>query len=149
MLDTFSKNFYECNAPSPEAERYMISQLEKHLVIADWQYDIKEGPEQTAPIFKNAGFDCLMCPFDKGLAQSNSVISTAKDLKLMGFIHTTWHTLSTGLPYVTVAAIMGYEDGEVNLRKLRADSAALMRKVYSVNGDYRKSGWSKTQICNK
>lgn len=140
------KNFYECNAPSPEAEQYMLSRLQRHLIIADWQYEIKVAPEETAPIFKNAGFDCLLCPYDKGMPQMNSIISTAKELGLMGFIHTTWHTLSSGFPFVTVAAVTGFENRTVNHREVRANSAALLRKVYPVNGDYRKAGWSKIQI---
>ena len=34
-------------------------------------------------------------------ADYDNMIATAKEQSLMGFMHTTWHTLSTGMPFVT------------------------------------------------
>jgi hypothetical protein len=66
----------------------------------------------------------------------------------MGFLHTTWHTLSKGMPFVTLAAIGGFEeiDGGGSMCPIRTVTAALLRKVMPINGDYAKSGWSKIQI---
>ncbi len=140
-------NKYTCNAPSPEAEQYMLSRLDKALIIADWQYDATESPIETASVFQKAGFDCLLCPWDRGKPQMNAVITTVKEQGLMGFMHTTWHTLSKGMPYVTLAAIGGFApiDGCTTIQ-MRTSTAALLRKVMFANGNYERAGWSKLQI---
>lgn len=141
------KNSYTCNAPTPEAEQYMLKNLSRNIVVADWQYGSVQSPVETAEVFAKAGFDCLLCPWDRGTNQMKSVICTAKEQKLMGFMHTTWHTLSEGLPYVTYMAVGGFEDIErYTVYKYRTLTAALLRKVMPVKGDYVKAGWSKIQI---
>ncbi len=141
------KNVYCCNARSAEAEAYMLARLSRDLVIADWQYDAKYAPVETAEVFQEAGFGCLLCPWDCGVAQMRAVVSTVKDRALMGFLHTTWHTLSNGMPYVTLAAIGGFESIDESMGALlRTYTAALLRKVMPICGDYTKAGWSKIQI---
>jgi hypothetical protein len=73
----------------------------------------------------------------------NAVLSTVKEQTLMGFLHTTWHTLSQGMPYVTRAAIQGFENVDINVTTY---TAALLRKVMPIGGDYTKAGWSKIQV---
>ena len=67
----------------------------------------------------------------------------------MGFLHTTWHTLSKGMPYVTLAAVKGLESENAcrGVQKL-THTASLLRKVMPVGGDYTKAGWSKIQVDN-
>jgi hypothetical protein len=147
------KNQYTCNAPSAEAEEYMLSRLSRDIVIADWQYDVTESPVETADVFTNAGFDCLLCPWDRGNNQIRAVFKTIHSLHLFGVLHTTWHTLYHGMPYVVVAAKGGYENVYENVdacsrERVRTHTAALLRKVLPSGGDYEKSGWKKYQIEN-
>ena len=143
------QNKYTCNAPSKYAEDYFLSHLSKKLLIADWQYKPVKPPVETAVTIKNAGFDCLLCPWDLGYSQLYTTHRTVKDEGLSGMLHTTWHTLSRGLPMVTVAALCGFEELSPSpTEDYRTLSAALLRKVYFVNGDYRKAGWSKTEISD-
>ena len=140
-------NKYACNAPSAEVERMILSQLSRKLVIADWQYDAKEVPVETAAVFTDAGFDCLLCPWDRGILPMRAVIRTVKEQSLMGVLHTTWHTLSAGMPYVTIAAAGSWKDGECyEHRRARTDTAALLRKVLPSGGVYARAGWSKKQV---
>lgn len=72
-----------------------------------------------------------------------AIISTAVDQALMGIMHTTWHTLSTGMPFVTSAAVGSFD----TFKDLGGTyTAALYRKVMFVDGDYTRAGWSKKQI---
>ena len=76
-----------------------------------------------------------------------AVIVTVEEKKLMGVLHTTWHTLSKGMPYVTLAAVLGFECiDKCENTQLLTYTAALLRKVMPVNGDYEKAGWSKRQV---
>ena len=144
------KNHYTCNAPSPDAEKEMLRRLDRRIVIADWQYNAPIAPVETCEVFKKAGFDCFLCPWDVGEAQMKSAISTVKSQALDGFLHTTWHTLSSGMPFVLLAAVCGFDrECEWDLVGARTYTAALLRRVMPVGGDYRKAGWSKVQISCK
>ena len=140
-------NRYTCNAPSLEAEEYLLGRLDKSVIIADWQYDALTEPVETAAVFKRGGFDTVICPWDTGRANTRAAISTVKREGLLGFIHTTWHTLSKGMPFVVLTAIAGYQHIEDYGRlAIRIVAAALWRKVMPAAGDYEKAGWSKSQI---
>ena len=142
-----SDNKYTCNAPTAETEHYMLERLRQDLIIADWQYDAVKSPVETASRFVEAGFACLLCPWDRGIPQMRAVISTVKEQALSGFLHTTWHTLSKGMPYVALAAVGGYESiDHIGMTQIRTQSAALLRKVMPIGGDYAKAGWSRIQV---
>ena len=141
------KNRYCCNAPSPEVEKYFLKSLKKDVIIADWQYNSPEAPVETADVFVKAGFDCLLCPWDEGRDETNASLETVNEYSLMGFIHTTWHTLTRGMPYVTQMAKGGFEYAEgYKTENMRTETATLLRKVMPASGDYEKAGWSKIQV---
>ena len=125
----------------------MQKNLSRDVIIADWQYHALKAPVETALKFAQAGFDCFLCPWDEGKAQLDACMDTLRDHHLRGLIHTTWHTLSKGMPYVTLAAAACFEEGNgYTLRQARVHTAALLRKVYPANGQYDRAGWAKEQI---
>jgi hypothetical protein len=141
------KNIYACNAPSPEVEEYLLSRLDKEIIIADWQYDAKYFPVETASVFTDAGFDCMLCPWDTGSSVVEACIMTARDKSLMGIMHTTWHTLSSGMHYVLLSAVKSFDsECDFDSTRARTYSATLLRKVMPSGGDYQRSGWSRHQI---
>ena len=79
---------YTCNAPSVEVEQFFLSRLSKRIVIADWQYRAPEAPVETCAVFQNAGFDCVLCPWDEGKERIDAALSTVKSQALMGYMHT-------------------------------------------------------------
>jgi len=141
------KNYYTCNAPSPEAEQYLLARLHRDVIVADWQYDSAHAPVETSAVFTKAGFECLLCPSDVGKGQMNAVLSTIKTQNLKGLLHTTWNTLSVGLPFVTMAAIGCFENDDLHTR--RPETAALLRKVMPTGGIYERAGWSKFEVSYK
>lgn len=141
------KNNYTCAAPSAEVERYFLSRLDRSIVIADWEYWAPVAPVETASVFQKAGFDTLLCPSDVGAENTNAALSTVTEQSLMGFLHTTWHTLSRGMPYVTAMATGGYDGARrVDLGDMATKTAAHLRKVMPARGVYERAGWSKQQI---
>ena len=138
---------YTCLSPSPESEAYMLARLSREIIIADWQYNPGEAPVETSETFTRAGFDCVICPWDRGWEHTVACLNTAKNGGLMGLLHTTWHTLSSGMPYVTLAAVGSY-DGNLfeDYAYYLTHTAALLRKASPVFGDYRMAGWSTKQI---
>ena len=124
-----------------------MKNLKKDIISADWQYNSPEAPVETADVFVKAGFNCLLCPWDEGRDEVNASLETVNEYSLMGFIHTTWHTLSKGMPCVTQMAKGGFEYTEgYKTENMRTETAALLRKVMPAGGDYEKAGWSKIQV---
>ena len=141
------KNKYTCNAPSVEVEQFFLENLKKNIIIADWQYRVLEAPVETTAVFQNAGFDSLICTWDESRPFIDSALETIKNQSLMGYMHTTWHTLSAGMPYVTLMGVGGFENiKDYKFVAVRPYTAALLRKVMPINGDYEKAGWAKFDI---
>lgn len=141
------KNGYVAFAPNKETEEFMLSNISKKVVIADWQYWAKEAPVETVFVFKKAGFDVMPAPWDCSDAENQSCIDTAKEDGVFGIMHTTWHTLTRGLPHVTRVGIGCFEAKKpCGGAELAAKTAEKLRKVYFAKGDYEKAGWSKKQI---
>ncbi len=139
------ENAYCTNSKSLESENAFLSKLDKRVVIADWQYDCRKYPVETSYVFKNRGFDTLICPWDRSIENSHSCAVTARD-GFFGIIHTTWHTLSSGYPLVlsTALSVNGYPPKDMGF--LGRKTADLLRKAFPANGDYKKAGWAKNQI---
>lgn len=138
------KNKYACNAPTPEVEEYFMKNLNHNIVIADWHYSATVAPFDTSLLFKNAGFECLVCPWDRSTDNVIAAIDTAHELELSGFMHTTWHTLATGTHFIVTAAQKGFDN--VRAGDIRVRASELLRKVWFVDGEYEKAGWGKFQI---
>ena len=138
---------YCCLSASAESEAYMLARLDKRVILADWQYTPGRGAVETTEVFVRAGFDCLICPWDRGLDHTDGCLTTAKTEGVMGIMHTTWHTLSSGTPYVMLSAVGAY-DGNFpwDFGVYATRTAALLRKAAPVDGEYRRAGWSKKQI---
>ena len=141
------ENRYSCHAESAETAAFLMAHLDRRLIIADWQYHSPCAPVETAREFTQAGFECLLCPYDDGGPQVNAVLETVRAQGLLGVMHTTWHTLSRGMPYVMQTAYGGLEKTDsYSFHFVCVRSAALLRRVAPVNGSYRQAGWSKKQI---
>ena len=138
-------NNYVALAKDEEMAKYMLSTLSKDIILADWQYWCKEYPVETAIVLKSAGFDVILCPWDCGEKEVESCIKTTKDNNLFGFMHTTWNTLSVGMPFVAKVAVECFEES-APYEFVRTECASKLRKVYFADGDYKKSGWSKNQV---
>lgn len=145
-------NTYTAACPSENASSFMLSKLDKNVLLADWQYDACRFPVETSLYLKEKGFSVLLCPWDRGMNRTNACLETAKIHGLDGILHTTWHTLSSGMPYVAKTARgcflpAGAKDTRDENQALHFNKTAeILRKVYPCGGDYRKSGWSKKEI---
>lgn len=141
------KNRYTCGAPTLAAEEDFLQRLDKNIVIADWQYDAPQFPVETASVFSQAGFDCVLCPWDRGVAETRAALATVREQGLMGYLHTTWHTLTSGMMYVYMMA----QDASYpfNWASASTATAALLRKVLPAGGVYEKAGWSKIQVHSR
>ena len=142
-----SKNGYPCFCPSPESEQYMLSKLDKNIIIGNWQYYSEEAPHETTPVFVKAGLDNIICGWDRSEANIKSCMAVARKHDLVGYMHTTWHTLPDRMWYLAIAGIACF-DGE-GIGNIMMKTASLLRKVYFTDGDYLRSGWMRRDVQNR
>lgn len=141
------KNIYVAQAPDEKNVEYMLNSLDKSIILADWQYDTKKAPVETAISLKNHGFCTFLCPWDRSFENIKACTDTVKKYNLGGIIHTTWHTLSNGIPHVAQTARLCQSNSDTApWHSISAKVASVMRKTYFAHGDYEKSGWAKCQI---
>lgn len=139
------ENVYDANAPTAEAEKYLLSLLDRRLIIADWQYNVQTYPVETSLLFKKEGFRVITCPWQK-TADVENCAKTVLEHDLFGIMHTTWHTLSAEYRQVARSAILAVQGEHRSPDSLHTLTAMVLRKVYFTNGDYKKSGWAKYEI---
>ena len=138
-------NAYCVGAPTTEKATEIISNLDKNIIIADWQYHAKTYPVLTSKTLLDAGFNVIICPWDRGFNEMKSCVQTAKNYNLLGVMHTTWHTLTSGMPYVYFTANEYVTGGSV-WRDGILKTASILRKAYNAGGDYEKSGFAPYEI---
>lgn len=144
-----TKNPYSTNCPNEEVQAWLIDRLDKDIVIADWQYNAKEYPVETALFFQEHGFDTLLCPWDRSFENISVTSETARTHDLFGVLHTTWHTLSQGTPRMFQVAkiLLGdkeKEDSYLNYASVVTETAALQRKLCPAE-TYEDAGFSSIQ----
>ncbi len=117
----------------------LIKNIDKNIIIADWQYYCHDETWITSKKFKDCGFDVLCCPWDNN-QNIDEAIATAKENQLQGIIQTTWHTLFRGFTKMIYAGFAAYGSDE------DYNSASIARRALPSGGDYEKSGWMEKTI---
>ena len=142
-------NEYFCNCDTPENSEKLISALPRYTIIADWHYDNTDIPVKTSLYLKDRGFEVMGTPwflYDNCLAHAKTV----QEYGLAGIIVTTWHTLAQQMAQIVYDAIIcgakhSLWAGE-SRNQLETETAALLRKLCFVDGDYTEAGWTDNQV---
>lgn len=140
---------YYCSCDTPENAEKMIEAIPKDTIIADWHYDNLEGRIETSIYLKNKGFQVLGAPWFE-TANCRVHADTIRENNLLGIMVTTWHTLAQKMYHVVWDALIcgAYQSpwsGTAG-HKIETETAALLRKVCFVQGDYLESGWTDHQV---
>jgi len=138
------ENDYIGSSPDEETQNHMLNRLDKKIVIADWQYNTENYPVESAVMFKNAGLDTLICPWDRSVKVSDACIKTLKEDGLFGLIHTTWSTLDMGMPYVGRTACCCWDkevSSNTDILFYATRTAAVLRKAGFAEGSFEDAGW--------
>ena len=143
-----SGNLYACSCVDEQMEQQLLTGLDRRIVIADWQYEARKYPVETSLLFKEQGFDVLCCPWDRAQENIQACTETVKKHNLFGIMHTTWHTIQQprGMIYVWYDAVLSWNNDLVDGEHMTLETAALLRKVDFVNGDYEGAGFVPRQI---
>ena len=119
--------------------------LDRRIIMADWQYDYRDGFNVTTALLMEKGFDTVVCPWDNR-ENIRSLSADAKKLGAYGIILTTWDHLPTWLRDAAFAAgcVWGEDTGCPPL--YGADNATLLRRLYDAEGSFERSGWNLNEV---
>lgn len=121
----------------------LIQNIDKNIIIADWQYSCHNETWKTSQKFKENGFDVVCCPWDNS-KNIKEAVDTVTTNELYGIIHTTWHTLFRGFREMIYAGVISYGTTKGNLDDIRRFyCASVARKALPAYGEYEKCGWSE------
>lgn len=144
-----TKNVYECNNTlSIDKQNLLLDTLSKEIIIADWQYNAQEAPVESALFFQQHNFETLLCPWDRTYENGLACAKTVKEYRLNGILHTTWHTLSSGIQTLATTAASAWGEQNSFSPSLFAQFASIVRKLCPANGDYAYAGWAEKQIAD-
>lgn len=122
----------------------LLKNIDKNILIADWQYGCYGEIWRTSKKLKENGFDVVCCPWDNK-QNITEAVDTVTSNKIYGIIHTTWHTLFHGFSEMIYAGMRSYYGtNKKNLDDIyRFYCASVVRKALPSCGEYEKCGWSE------
>ena len=119
--------------------------LDRRLIMADWQYDIKEAKVPSAEYFMEKGFETVLCPWD-GRNNIQSLGAAADELNAKGLMVTTWHHLPEMLRILDVGAEYGWRGGKPGRQFNTTGTAALLRRVMPAHPRYEEAGFGQYEV---
>ena len=150
--DFFEETKYECNSTSDYANA-LLKELDKDIIIADWQYNITADSWETSKLLEGNGFDVICCPW-QGDDNLNSALKTVFEDKHFGIMKTTWNTLferGDGIPAIMYFGIGAYGDSTFAKLKNRVYYTAerahvTFRKTSPEIVPYKRCGWRENNV---
>lgn len=128
-----------------------LERLSRHILIADWHYDVSKGEVPTLAHFKQKGFEALACPWNS--PGNIRTLAKAASLQGAGFLMTTWHHLAQSIPTLAYAANCAWSQdaGALGLRQMdwslqRAACASHLRKLAPAEGRFERAGWNPFEL---
>lgn len=122
-----------------------LDRLDRRTVLADWQYEYRNGENATTRYFMDKGFDVLLSPWDD-LENVRSLAENAKTMGAKGVLCTTWHHLPDYLPRFPAVADMLWKRDAGKTEIPWTEAAAILRTLYDAEGDFDRSGWSPYEV---
>lgn len=140
LLD--SNKWQAPNIATGNTTHTVVPQLNRDIIIADWQYEVFFSSVPTAQHFLEQGFDTLLCPFDNWV-NIESLSKAAKDLKALGMLATTWDRLPTYIKLIPDTASLMWNNSSKRIPLTQ--TATLLRKLLPTN-NFSDSGWSSYEV---
>ncbi len=140
---------YYCTIENENISRTIRENLNKDIIIADWQYFQTGDTWKSSVALKSSGFDVIACPWDTP-ENTKSGVKNAMSSNTYGLMHTTWHTLNSyhGFSMMVYAGMASWS-GDIDViktKELPFYCASTARKVLPSNGIYEKAGFNDKEI---
>jgi len=122
-----------------------LEKLDRRIIMADWQYGIKEAKVPSAAYFMEKGFETVLCPWD-GRNNIQSLGTAADALDAKGLMVTTWHHLPEMLRILDIGAEYGWRGAKPGRSFNTTGTAALLRRVMPANPRYEDAGFGQYEV---
>ena len=151
--DTVKKRYagdfenYICNSKNGEIAEYLLNNLDRYIILGDWQYEVKKIPIVTTDYLMSFGFDVINCPWYQECDDTmRAHAETARQNKVYATMMTTWN--SGCIPGALFYAQLCEEETTEYRESVKAMpvTAMLLRKVYFADGDYKNAGWRESDF---
>lgn len=149
MLDSTKFKAPNTAYSTPQVRTHeILPDLDRRIVIADWQYNLTEGEAVTSQFFKEQGFDVMPASFDVD-ENVKLLCREADSKKLFGYLCTTWNRATERPRMMSMASEMSWSGA--NQRVITDDIVYLhflevTRKVQPAMADYYQVGLRKYEI---
>ena len=146
-LPTFSNT---CLAESEEIANTLLENIDKSVLIADWQYNARDKNEMwTSKHLSNAGFEVALAPWEE-IEGLKVCVQNVFNHNYFGLIQTTWHIISLRPRMILHSGIYAWS-GNIELTKtdeelLFFETAMYYRKLCPPKGVYKKAGIKEEEI---
>ena len=143
---------YVAHSNAELATHLALPEVDRRLIMADWEYNIMEGEVASGTYFKEQGFTTILCPWDGGGCKNTACLAQAVEKQgLDGIMITTWHHLpdmNKQLPNHLSAAWNGC--GFTSLEGWHwGSTAALLRKLMAKPSRFEDSGFASWEVDSK
>lgn len=149
--DFFEDRDYECNSTAEYANN-LLENLDKDMVVADWQYNIKTDSWESAKFIRDKGFSVICCPWQEN-ENMNSAVNTVYDDGHFGIMKTTWDKLLVrgGVASIMYFGLASFGDSSLKENQNTYYSVtervhAAFRKTSPQTTSYEESGWHKNNV---
>lgn len=119
--------------------------LDRRIVMADWQYDVKEPQVPSAKHFIEQGFETVLCPWD-GHNNIASLGIAADELNSAGLMVTTWHHLPEMLRILDWGAEYAWRGADAVRPVSPTGTAPLLRRVMPELPAYEAAGYNTFEV---
>lgn len=136
---------------TPEIAKNLTDNLDRRIIIADWQYYVTKPDIPTAQFFTEQGFDVILAPFDN-VPAAGFCAEDVVNYHYFGFMQTTWHLMHGGSGWRIVlrgAALSweGYSEmSKADTEFMGFETSSYLRRLLPSKGKYRDSGLREQQI---
>lgn len=126
-----------------------LAELDRRIVIADWQYNVMKPPVPTLAHFASQGFDVLPSAWYEP-DNIRTLGQAAAVEKHFGFLQTTWQSLNRHIEMIPAGACAGWvgDNGPIYPPPHYEGHASWpqwathLRALMPSGGDYTQSGWN-------
>ena len=144
-----------CHGESLEQCERMLSELDKEIVLIDWEYNTLDENLPTSKYLADHGFEVVVAPW-KNVPTTKIVAKNIKENGYKGMMLTTWNSISQDIFILPTGAIYAWNDGEtaeylmhgvnVGEENQAVVITSYLRRLYDVKGRYHDSGIKLTEI---
>ena len=125
----------------------LLKELDKDIVVADWQYEANMDVIPSSKVLSEAGFKVVLAPWG---GNKKNCAKNVYEQNYFGYMQTTWDDMSSSVKIILEGSDQSWRGG-VDYKKIDNEfmvfeSISYMRRLCPPKGNYEYSGIRKHEI---